>query len=792
MINAAIGGEFQAVTLAQPPRRRPRHAVRVVVQRPTRPARTRSTSAVQRPGDQPAARRGSHRLPTRRKRKTIYEDLNKRFAEQLWNIWGELHDLVDRQPTQRARRARAGPARRQRTVPGSRDRSPGLGHVGEQVVERNERSRRAPGRNLREGRFARHSATRRAARRRADRRDVLRRRPSRVPARRPGQDDRAVRDSRSSATGSPKSSGSTSRSASATSTWLGDFVHRRPRELLPRSAGDRPGQRRRLGRARRLAAADALRADPDARWSRSRSGSSRRIESSGIFDKATNSGAFAFISIPNFVLAFVLAYCVGRPARLVPGERLRRRSGRIRASTSCTCSCRRSRSRSGQIAVYMRLLRSDMIATLQEDFILMAKSKGISNTPHPVAPRAAAVEPHAADGRRPQRRHAHRRRGHHRAHLRAARHRASRSSTRSAPASTSRAEPGRDHRDRLRARELLRRHPLHRARSADPACAGTRVAPMEHRRPAVTTVIADAAADRAIGMHAEATPKKRQARPRRVALDRLARGRHRSRRSSRRSCRSPDPNEINADIVAQGSVRRLVPRRRRQRPATCSPACIWGARVSLIVGDRRDRCSAAHRRHARAARRLLPGQDRHRPHEQLRHPAGAPALVLALSLIAVLSPNSLDNPPTSFERLRALILALGIVSIPVLARITRANTLAWSQREFVMAARAQGAKDRRIIFREVLPNVLPAMFSIALLGVAVVIVAEGGLAILGVSVPPPTRRRGARSSPAARATSRTRRGSCSRRRSSSSSPCSSLNYLGDVVRARFDVRGSVL
>ena len=44
-----------------------------------------------------------------------------------------------------------------------------------------------------------------------------------------------------------------------------------------------------------------------------------------------------------------------------------------------------------------------------------------------------------------------------------------------------------------------------------------------------------------------------------------------------------------------------------------------------------------------------------------------------------------------------------------------------------MAARAQGASDRRIMVREVLPNVLPAMFSIALLGVAVVIVAEGGL-----------------------------------------------------------------
>ena len=54
-----------------------------------------------------------------------------------------------------------------------------------------------------------------------------------------------------------------------------------------------------------------------------------------------------------------------------------------------------------------------------------------------------------------------------------------------------------------------------------------------------------------------------------------------------------------------------------------------------------------------------------------------------------------------------LILAIGVVSIPVLGRITRASALTWSQREFVLAARAQGAKNGRIMVREVLPNVLP-------------------------------------------------------------------------------------
>jgi peptide/nickel transport system permease protein len=110
-----------------------------------------------------------------------------------------------------------------------------------------------------------------------------------------------------------------------------------------------------------------------------------------------------------------------------------------------------------------------------------------------------------------------------------------------------------------------------------------------------------------------------------------------------------------------------------------------------------------------------------------------PAVILALALVTILR----TQPGTNGGGLDpevALILALGFVSIPVLGRITRASTLSWSEREFVLAARAQGATHRRIIAREVLPNVLPAMMSIALLSIAVAIVAEGTLAILGASV----------------------------------------------------------
>ncbi|MGZ4675236.1 MAG: ABC transporter permease [Acidimicrobiia bacterium] len=104
-----------------------------------------------------------------------------------------------------------------------------------------------------------------------------------------------------------------------------------------------------------------------------------------------------------------------------------------------------------------------------------------------------------------------------------------------------------------------------------------------------------------------------------------------------------------------------------------------------------------------------------------------PQLVLALSIVTFL-----DNS------VFWVTVALAIVSTPVLARIARAATLSWSEREFVVAARAQGAKHARVMIREILPNIVPAMLSIALLGVAVVIVAEAGLAIIGAGVNPDT------------------------------------------------------
>ena len=100
--------------------------------------------------------------------------------------------------------------------------------------------------------------------------------------------------------------------------------------------------------------------------------------SGGLLDKLLNGSAFGCLSLPAFAVALVLSYWLGVKLNWVPAQ------GYTAPGDGITDHFRSMvipvlALSLGQIAVYMRLLRSDLVATLQEDFILMAKSKGISN-----------------------------------------------------------------------------------------------------------------------------------------------------------------------------------------------------------------------------------------------------------------------------------------------------------------------------------------------------------------------------------------------------------------------------
>lgn len=100
-----------------------------------------------------------------------------------------------------------------------------------------------------------------------------------------------------------------------------------------------------------------------------------------------------------------------------------------------------------------------------------------------------------------------------------------------------------------------------------------------------------------------------------------------------------------------------------------------------------------------------------------------PALVLALLITASLN--------RSFW---TVAMTLGILGIAPIGRLARATTIQFAEREFVQAARVIGAKNGRIIVKELLPNVLIPMGALTLLGMGISIVAEGSLAFLGLSV----------------------------------------------------------
>ena len=157
-----------------------------------------------------------------------------------------------------------------------------------------------------------------------------------------------------------------------------------------------------------------------------------------------------------------------------------------------------------------------------------------------------------------------------------------------------------------------------------------------------------------------------------------------------------------------------------------------------------------------------------------------PGLVLLLTVIAFVG-----------RSLTSISVTIGLLSIPIYTRVARANTMAVASREFVTAAKAMGAKTSRVLFREIAPNVVLPLSAYALVTVGVVIVLEGALSFLGLSINQPTPTWGGIINEG--------------RRHLAAAPhvsgvpsvvmfltVISLNLVGDKLRSRFDVKGGNL
>jgi peptide/nickel transport system permease protein len=101
-----------------------------------------------------------------------------------------------------------------------------------------------------------------------------------------------------------------------------------------------------------------------------------------------------------------------------------------------------------------------------------------------------------------------------------------------------------------------------------------------------------------------------------------------------------------------------------------------------------------------------------------------PALILVLTIVTILG-----------AEIRNIVIAIGIVSWPSIARMTRAEFMSWRNRDFVAACRTMGMGDAGLIIREILPNAISPVIALSALTVAGAILFESGLSFLGLGDP---------------------------------------------------------
>ena len=369
----------------------------------------------------------------------------------------------------------------------------------------------------------------------------------------------------------------------------------------------------------------------------------------------------------------------------------------------------------------------------------MAKSKGISDRPHPLAPRAAPVEPHAAHRRGPERRSAHRRRADRRGHLPPQRPRL-RDRRRDQPPPVHRAAGlHRGGRDRVRARQLRGGRALPCARSEDP-WRSNRLTPTSSPVRSTPPLAVEEPPD-------EVFEKRRIGVLAWIGIGWLGVRRARS-RSSRRCCRS-SRRRLGDYVHPQAGhvLARAHPRQRRLRPRRAQPRDL-GRRASLLIALGSVVFGTLIGGFLGLIAGFKGGRHRHGAERLLQHLPGVPAAGARadprLGARAGQAGRRRARPVNGRHRIGVVILAIGIVSIP-LARPHHARERALVVAARVRDGRARAGRDRTgascsaRCCRTSFPRCCRSRCSAS----AIVIVLEGALAVFGVERPGARRRRGA-------------------------------------------------
>lgn len=104
-----------------------------------------------------------------------------------------------------------------------------------------------------------------------------------------------------------------------------------------------------------------------------------------------------------------------------------------------------------------------------------------------------------------------------------------------------------------------------------------------------------------------------------------------------------------------------------------------------------------------------------------------PSLIIIITVVSLIGPSVYN-----------VMLVIGCLGWPPIARLVRGNVLSLRERDFVVAAKASGASNGRILNRHVMPNALAPVIVAASFGMAQAIILEAGLSFLGLGVQPPT------------------------------------------------------
>jgi ABC-type dipeptide/oligopeptide/nickel transport system permease subunit len=117
-----------------------------------------------------------------------------------------------------------------------------------------------------------------------------------------------------------------------------------------------------------------------------------------------------------------------------------------------------------------------------------------------------------------------------------------------------------------------------------------------------------------------------------------------------------------------------------------------------------------------------------------------PDILLAILIMSILRGSKVSfvsGMPEVVAATLPVFAALAVVGWPSMARLIRNQVLSLKEQEYVTASRALGAGHKHVVFKHILPHLIGLISAVAMVGMAMVILAEGALSFLGIGVPPP-------------------------------------------------------